>query len=96
MRIKRKSKPVIFSAKLIIFYIVIIFIVLMIYKNFVGPLGNREIKLVKQIKQTLAIPEYNYRHSKDKETLQRIKIYKRRHPRKVKGTKVMPKVGTTK
>ena len=50
---------------------------------------------VKQIKRTLAIPEYSFRHGKDKETLQRIKIYKRRYPRKVKDTRViMPKVST--
>ena len=49
---------------------------------------------VKQIKRTLAIPEYGFRHGKDKETLQRIKIYRRWHPRKVKGTKIMPKVST--
>lgn len=51
---------------------------------------------VKQIKRTLAIPEYSFRHGKDKETLQRIKIYKKQHPRrvKVKDTKVIiPKVG---
>jgi len=49
---------------------------------------------VKQIKRTLAIPEYSFRHGKDKETLQRIRIHKRRHPRKVKDTKIMPKVST--
>jgi len=49
---------------------------------------------VKQIKRTLATPEYSFRHGKDKETLQRIRIYRQRHPRKVKDTKIMPKVGT--
>lgn len=50
---------------------------------------------VKQIKRTSAVPEYSFRHSKDKETLQRIRIYKRLHPRKskTKGIKVMSKVG---
>jgi len=51
---------------------------------------------VKQIKRTLATPEYSFRHGKDKETLQRIKIYRRLHPHKYKAReiKVMSKVGT--
>jgi len=48
----------------------------------------------RQIKRTLAIPEYSFRHPKDREALQRIKIYKKRHPGRAQNTKVMAKVGT--
>ena len=48
----------------------------------------------RQIKRTLATPEYSFRHPRDKETLQRIKIYRKRHPGRAKDTRIMAKVGT--
>lgn len=67
------------------------------YKNIEGVNYATLDYHVAQIKRTLAIPEYSFRHGKDKETLQRSRIHRQSHPRrkkaKAKSIKVMSKVG---